>query len=399
MVLETGTELELDITDVAYGGRGVGRQDDGMAVFVTGVLEGERARVRVTAVHKRYAEACLLEVLVPSEHRRESGCPLAGRCGGCSYQHADYAEELRLKNRQLVSLLGRIGGLRDVCILPPIAAPSSLGYRNKIVLHAGTDGELGYYENDNRTVVDVGQCPLAVDPINERLRALRADSAFLQGLQRGESVTLRWTAHDGAVHWKDGETSGGPLTEATPVGDLQVPRGGFSQINPAVASLLTRQVSALILKEAPEYLIDLYSGVGVFALAAAQARVPHVLSVEVNGPAVRAARSNARRLKIDGVTFAEGDAAEIFAGAISHIAPGKTMVIADPPRDGLSAALCRELVANGPATLVYVSCAPDTLARDLKLLTAGGYRLEHCQVIDMFPRTAHFETLSFLRRE
>jgi len=398
MALEIGAEICLDISDTAYGGRGVGRLPDGMAVFVAGALAGEQVCARLTAVHKRHAEAELLNVTIPSEHRQKPDCPLAGRCGGCAYQHAGYAEEVRLKNRQFASLLGRIGGLADVCTLPPVAAPGSLRYRNKIVLHAGASGELGYFGNDNRTVVDVEQCPLAVEPINERLRALRADTAFMQGLQRGESVTLRWTAHDGAVHWKDGETSGGPLTEATPVGALQVPRGGFSQVNPDVAALLTRQVSELILKEAPEYLIDLYSGVGVFALAAAQAGVPHVLSVEVNGPAIRSGRANARRLKIAGVTFAEGDAAEIFKGAISHVVPGNTMVIADPPRDGLSPALCRELVANGPATVVYVSCAPDTLARDLKLLTAGGYRLEHCQAIDMFPRTAHFETLTLLRR-
>lgn len=399
MILEEGSEVELKIVDMAYGGRGVGRLDSGIAVFVPGVLEHERVRVRVTALHKRYAEADRVDVLEPSPFRREVGCPLAARCGGCAYQHVDYAEEVNLKNRQFISLLERIGGLQNINVLPPVPAPKSLGYRNKIVLHAGRDGELGYYGTDKRTVIDVEQCPLAVAPINEQLKALRADPEFMQEFRNRDSLTLRWTAHDGTVYWKGGETTGGPLMETTPIGDLQVPRGGFAQINPEVMCLLVEQVVSLIKQGAPEYLLDLYAGAGLFALAAAKAGVKNVLGVEVNGPAVRSARSNARRLKLESVTFAEGDATVVFAAAMLHVPADKTLLIADPPRDGLSPELCKALNASGPASIIYVSCAPDTLARDLKLLTAGSYQVEHCQLLDMFPRTAHFETITSLHRK
>lgn len=396
MAFEAGMEVKLEIADTAYGGRGVGRLD-GMAVFVPGCLDGETVQVRLTAVRKRYAEAQLLNVMVPSPHRQSPECPLADRCPGCAYQHVDYAEEVRIKARQFTSLLQRLGGLADANILPPVAAPCSLGYRNKIVLHAGTGGELGYYGNDNRTVLDVEQCPLAVPAINAEIRALRNDTAVMQALLPRDSITLRWTEKDGVRRIKNGGSGGSALTEKTPCGDLQVPENGFFQVNPAVSALLIDEVTAWIKTQAPAVLLDLYGGVGSFALAAAQAGVPHVLGVEVNGPAIRSAKTNARRLNLKGVTFVEGDAAVVFNQAMPQVDAASTCVVLDPPREGLSPALCNALLEHRPAALLYVSCAPDTLARDLKQLT-NGYAVEQCRLLDMFPRTAHFETITMLRR-
>lgn len=395
MAFEAGAEVELEITDTAYGGRGVGRLD-GMAVFVPGCIDGERVRVRLDSVRKRYAEGDLLEVLDPSPHRQPPSCPLADRCPGCAYQHVDYAEEVRIKGRQLASLLQRLGGLADVNILPAVTA-ASLGYRNKIVLHAGPNGELGYYGRDKRTVFDVPQCPLAVTAINAELLSTRNDMAFMQSLQPGEAVTFRWTEKDGVRRITDSGSGGSPLTEKTPCGDLQVPEGGFFQMNPAIASRLVDEAAAQIKTQSPDVLLDLYCGVGLFALTATKAGVRHVLGIEVNGPAIRAAKTNARRLKAEGILFAEGDAAVMFVAAIEQIDAAKTMVVLDPPRDGLSPELCQALIKHRPASLLYISCSPDTLARDIKALTAKAYRVEECRLLDMFPRTAHFETMTLLR--
>ncbi len=397
MAVEAGSEVELEIVDMAYGGSGVGRLD-GMAVFVPGCLEGERVRVRLAAVHKRYAEAELLEILTPSPHRREPSCPLADRCPGCAYQHVDYPEEVRIKQRQLDSLLRRMGGQESVTMDEAVPAPSELGYRNKVVLHNGPEGQLGYYGRDNRTVIDVACCPLAVDAINNDIAAVRADTAYTQSLPPRASVTFRWTQTDGVRHWKDGDGTGGPVTEKTPIGEIRLPAGGFAQVNNAVAGKLVEAAVRWIRAQAPEFLVDLYCGAGIFALAAAQAGVPNVLGVEVNGPAIRAAKANARQHKQMAVTFIEGDAAAVFDNAIQQVDTGRTAVIVDPPREGLSPALCQSLLKYRPAGLLYISCAPDTLARDLKRLTAQAYVLERCQVLDMFPRTAHFETLAILRR-
>ncbi len=398
MAVEAGTEVDLDIVDVAYGGRGVGRLD-GMAVFVPGCLEGERVRVRLEAVHKRYAEAGLLEVLTPSPHRREPFCPLADRCPGCAYQHVDYPEEVAIKQRQLAALLRRMGAQESVTMDEAVPAPSELGYRNKIVLHNGPEGQLGYYGRDNRTVIDIDRCPLAVEAINTDIAAVRADTAFMQSLPPRSSVTFRWTETDGVRHWKDGDSAGGPVTEKTPIGDIRLPAGGFAQVNSAVTGKLVEAAARWIRAQSPAFLVDLYCGAGLFALAAAQAGVPNVLGVEVNGPAIRAAKANAREHKQTGVTFVEGDAATVFDQAIQQVDADRTAVIVDPPREGLSSALCESLLMHRPAGLLYISCAPDTLARDLKRLTAEAYVVERCRVLDMFPRTAHFETMTFLRRK
>lgn len=397
MDIEAGSEVELEIVDVAYGGRGVGRLD-GMAVFVPGCLDGERVRVRLETVHKRYAEADLLAVLTPSPQRLEPSCPLAHRCPGCAYQHVDCREEVAIKQRQLDALLRRLGGQESVAMDAAVPAPSALGYRNKIVLHTGQEGQLGYYGRDNRTVIDVDHCPLAVEAINADIAAVRADTAFMQSLPPRASVTFRWTATDGVRHWKDGDVAGGPVTEKTPIGEIRLPAGGFAQVNSAVTDKLVEAAARWIRAQAPEFLVDLYCGAGLFALAAAQAGVPNVLGVEVNGPAIRAAKANAHEHKQMGVTFVEGDAAAIFDKAIQQVDADRTAVIVDPPREGLSPALCESLLQRRPAALLYISCAPDTLARDLKRLTAEAYVLERCQVLDMFPRTAHFETMAILRR-
>jgi len=173
----TAETAELRIEDVVYRGRGLARQA-GCVVLVPGVLPGETVRVRIVRRHKNYAEAELLDVAHASPLRREPACPLAGVCPGCVYQHAAYEEEVRLKAAQLANLLERLAGVDDAVCAPPVASPRSLEYRSRVVLHAARDGarvRLGYFAEDNRTVLDVPRCPLAVPPLNERLQALRAD--------------------------------------------------------------------------------------------------------------------------------------------------------------------------------------------------------------------------------
>jgi len=395
MAITEGTEIDLEIVDTAYGGRGVGRVD-GMAVFVPGTLEGEHVHARVTVVRKRYAEAAFVSVSAPSPHRIVPVCPFADRCPGCVYQHIDYIEEVRLKGKQFQALMQRIAGVQTLDVLEVVPAPASLGYRNKVVLHAGVQGELGYFGHDNQTILDVEQCPLAVPEINVALAETRADGAFIKGVTAGDAVTFRWTLQDGVRRFKRGDRTGAPLVEVLPCGQLSVAETGFFQVNSAVAALLVQEVKTIIERRRPVFVIDLYGGVGVFALTAAQCGVSHVLGVEVNGAALRLARTNAQRMGCRQATFIEGDAAIVFVDAIRQVDVRDTLVIVDPPRDGLSDALCDALAEHRPSSLLYISCAPDTLARDVKALGSSGYRMVHSRVLDMFPRTAHFETLTLL---
>jgi 23S rRNA (uracil1939-C5)-methyltransferase len=395
MALTVGTEIEIEIHDVAFGGRGVGRHE-GCAVFVPGTITGERVRVRLTKCRKRFAEATLLEVLTPSKDRIDPICSLCDRCPGCSYQHIAYPAEVGLKQAQLEGLLKRIGGLEDVAFKEPIASPRELGYRNKLVLHAQRERKLGYFGEDNRTVVDVPACPLAAQQINDKLHSVRANLKFMKQLRPNARVTLRWTETDGVLHWIDRESGQERLTEISPVGEIEVPRRAFYQVNPWAGALLVEHVTEVIESTKPAYLLDFYCGVGLFALAGAQHGVPHTLGVERAPTAIRAAKQNAKRLDL-AVEFIP-EAVEGVAGeALSKIDADDAMVIVDPPREGLDKELVATLIEKHPATIVYVSCAADTLARDLKALSAGGYQIAECRLIDMFPRTPHFESVTVLR--
>jgi len=395
MALTVGAEIELDIHDVAFGGRGVGRHD-GCVVFVPGTLAGERVRISLTKCRKRFAEAKLLEVLTPSEERVAPACPLSERCPGCSYQHVNYEAEVRLKQAQLEGLMKRIGGLDDVSFKEPIASPRELGYRNKLVLHAQRERKLGYFGDDNRTVIDIPACPLAAQQINDKLRGVRANLKFMKQLRPNARVTFRWTETDGVLHWINRESGQDRLTEIAPIGEIEVPRRAFYQVNPWAGALLVECVSELIESTKPTYLLDLYCGVGLFALAAAQRGVPHVFGVERTPTAIRAAKQNAKRLDLP-VEFMAEDAEAVAEEALSKVDAAETMVIVDPPREGLDKELVDALVAKSPATIAYVSCAADTLARDLKAFVAAGYEVAQCQLIDMFPRTPHFESVTLLR--
>ena len=198
--------MNLTINDVVYRGRGRARSE-GFVVFVPGVLPGEEGEVEITDRRKNFAFARLVAILRPSAARIEPVCPLAfrpttdpaawtARCPGCAYQHVAYAEEIRLKQAQLTVMLKHsLPDCREVPALP-VPAPAELAYRNKIVLHAAqndTQWTLGYFAEDNATVIDVAACPLARRPINEKLASLRSDPDFVRSLGDRGSVTLRHT--------------------------------------------------------------------------------------------------------------------------------------------------------------------------------------------------------------
>ena len=402
-------EWIVHIEDVVYRGRGLARHE-GCVVFVPGVLPNETARVRVVSRRKHYAEAELQEIIEPSPHRTTPVCPLFEQpavspdapilpCPGCRYQHMAYAEELRLKQGQLLTLLDRLGGGRPEDCPDPTPSPDVLGYRNKIQLHAQIAGgatRLGYVADDNRTVIDVERCPLAQEAINRELTARRDDPAFLSDLRSDERVTIRSHGPDRAVWWTGRRgTAPAELHETTPLGILTVPTRSFFQVNARVAGLVLDHVGALVAETGMNIAVDLYCGVGVFALAAAAANVTHVLGVDADSRAIQAARTNAETLGLH-AEFAAGPAEDLVDRALGAVDPARTTLILDPPRRGLDPRVSEAIVRLRPAHVAYVSCAADTLARDVARLRAGGYELREARLFDMFPRTFSFETVAHL---
>lgn len=406
--LKPGDICTLTITDIAYLGAGVARTE-GYVVFVPGVCLGETVRVRLTRVKKRFANAVLLDVLTASDARLqppECRLPDGTTVPGCTYGHMTYAAEIEAKQNQLRAFLTRQVGIPgetlDSLLLPPVASPGHLHYRNKIVLHAGESKgyrTLGYRGDDNRTVIDIPQCPLAAEPINQELARLRADNRFLDKLRTGQNLTLRWTPADGVRHWLDLPPRETFLTETLSIGDLTVSAGGFFQVNiPATDALLRFFMERFAVNNVPKaHAIDLYCGVGLFACAAAAAGAERISGVEHNSDAIHCARKNVAARGLNAV-FTCAASESIPPNLLTRFRPDETTLIVDPPREGLADAVVQTILTAPPAALFYISCSPDTLARDLKKLLEGGYRPVCTRLFDFFPRTSHFETLIQLER-
>lgn len=408
--MRTGEPITCTIETLAYGGDGLARVD-GRVVFIPGTITGETLCARVTALKKNYARAEPLEILSPSPFRIDPCCRVPDpdrdalcRIPGCVYDHLAYGFERETKQRQLESFLRRLPQNTDVPFLPPFASPAPLHYRNKIVLHTDRRSgrmRLGYRMEPSHRVLDIHACPLACEAINVELARLRASDTFNRLPPDGD-VTLRYTPHDGAVGWMNDEASitACPdfLTETSIAGPLRVPRDGFFQVNPAVGDTLVRTVAEWFV-QCPDAagILDLYCGVGVFGFACMQAGGTRLTGIESGHAAVAAARLNAAALGIPAEfqCRALGHDARPLQGLLSD--PGHTTAIIDPPRDGLPRDTALALAASGLRRILYVSCDPATLARDLALLLRCGYRLTQARLFDMFPRTAHFESLVDLR--
>jgi 23S rRNA (uracil1939-C5)-methyltransferase len=411
--LHLNETITCRIEKLVYGGDGLARLE-GRVVFIPGTCEGELVRARITQLKTKFARAQVCEIVAPAAGRMAPCCRVADvatgslqRVPGCVYDHLDYAVELQAKQQQLESFLNRLPNTASAPVfLPAVPSPAVLHYRNKIVLHATCErGEtrLGYREEPAHRVIDMAACPLACEAINAALAELRA--RHLSDIPHGADLTFRFTPHDGPMWWINSRFPFRPaadwLTENSPAGPLRVPRDGFYQVNPSVGDALVRTVAAWFAesKDCSE-ILDLYCGVGVFGFACMAAGGARLSGIESGRSAVIAAQMNAQTLGVaasfrcfslglDSVSVAE------FMGN-----PARTTAIVDPPRDGMTTTMTRALAESGIARVFYVSCDPATLARDLALLCVPGrYRLVRTRLFDLFPRTAHFETLVELRRD
>ncbi len=391
-------EIELKIDTLTNHGVGLGRVE-GWVVMVPYALPGDRIRARVWRNHAHYSEADIVEVLEASPERVSPQCPLFGVCGGCQYQHLAYESQLRWKQNQVAELFERLGGI-TFPVEKPVGSPQLYGYRSKITPHfqKPRPGEfpIGFLKQGRRQdLVDVPRCPIATDAINAALPGERAKvHSGAKKYRRGGTLLLRHTLE-------------GVVTDPTVIASERIGKfvfqflaGDFFQNNPFILPKLVDYV----LEHAraggaeaggPRYLVDAYCGVGVFAICGS----PHFercAGVEINASAVRWANGNAAINRAANCEFFVGAAEAIFKEITF---PGaETAMVIDPPRAGCDQAFVDQLVAFGPARVVYVSCDPATQARDVKGFLAGGYKLETLQPFDLFPQTRHIENVAVLTR-
>jgi tRNA/tmRNA/rRNA uracil-C5-methylase (TrmA/RlmC/RlmD family) len=398
----------LEIEKTVYGGAGLARMD-GKVVFVMGALPGETAVCRITSDKTNYCEAEIIGITKSSPRRIAEKCRFCRKpgvkdnefCPGCAWQHTDYAHEIELKSSQLSDFIGHSAGMK-ITAAPPAPSEKELEYRGKITMHGGLAGgkkRLGYVSADNKGVVDIDNCPLAVPQINTLLAELRARDGFAGSVEPHSAITLRFTEKDGALWWRGKKPdSKKPLTEKTSLGELLIPRGGFFQVNSSGCGVLVSEVQRIVTGLGPELVIDLYCGSGIFSLAAAKSGAAKVLGADSDAASTGAAAQNAAAMGLKNCSFTAGEAEKlgpvIFRDKVKD--PAKTLLIVDPPRTGVHKDVLKAVVARRIKNVLYISCAPDTLTRDIKRLSDAGWGAEYVRLVDMFPRTAHFETVCLL---
>lgn len=454
---QVGAEHEVVIDRLAYGGSGVGRvrsdEGPGMVVFVPRAAPGDRLRVRVEKVRKRHAEAALLEVIEPGAARVEPPCPHYDEgCGGCTWQHLGYAAQVAAKQDLVRDSLERIGGFADLPLLPIVPADEPWWYRNKMDFSFHAQDGLGLHRSgDWRRVVEITDCRLesalamkildaartyarvnrveAWDPVESTgyLRELHVRHGRNTGqtmvglvtapgeLPAAAEFAAAMTALDPSIvsllHGIRADSDGSPILSVETIAgrdSIEESVGGltfeiglqtFFQTSTRQAErmfeIVRRQVTeglaGLGVGDGPTLAIDVFCGVGFFTLGLADL-VDHAAGVEIVEPSILAARDNARRNGIDNVSFYAGDARRTLPVMIEkHGDPA--IVVLDPPRGGTGGKVMRRIARSRPGRIVYVSCNPTTLARDLKEVVPFGYAISEVQVIDLFPQTYHVETI------
>jgi 23S rRNA (uracil1939-C5)-methyltransferase len=365
--------VTLTIAKCVAGGDGLGFVD-GKAVFVPGTLPGELVSARPRRRGRDFDAADLVSVLEPSPHRVAPACPYAGRCGGCGWQHIAYEEQLALKRAIVAEALLRTGGIG---IEPPPITPSPpWGARNRAQVHVGPDGRLGYMAARSASVAAVDRCPVCAAPIQA---LLAAGGPAPRGLNRFTVFS------DGAFLAVEGRDDARDLSVRVGGRGILFSVGCFFQSNLAALDGL---VSWALAELAGETAADLYSGVGLFGAFLAD-RFQSVTCVEASAMSLSYARRNL-----------PGDRHRFLPAPVEQWAPTDNTafdaIVADPPRAGLAPELRRRLAARPPRRLVYVSCNPVTLARDLRELVNGGLRLDDVRLFDLYPQTPHVECVARL---
>ena len=449
-VWQQGQIVEVCITDLNDTGEGVGRLGS-RVIFVPDTVTGDRVLVRLVRVKPNYAIGKLHQLLEKSPHRIRPHCIVADKCGGCQWQPIDYNYQLEAKQNLVIQSLERIGGFTSPSVAPILIGEASLGYRNKATypLRQSATGQVqaGYYQKSSHHLINLNQCPVQDSRLNPLLAEIKQDiekqgwSVYNENRHQGQLRHLalrigRWTgeilltlvttdwrlsnleaqaqtwltrypklvgvclnrnANRTNVIFGD-ETrclAGQPYLREEFAGlQFQLRPETFFQVNTEAAEALIKVIVEQLRLKGDEVLVDAYCGIGTFTLPLAQ-RVRQAIGLEVQAASVEQARLNAQLNGITNATFE--------AGAVETLLPQleKTpdVVLLDPPRKGCDRSVIETLLQTLPQRIVYISCKPATLARDLKLLCqTGEYQLAYVQPADFFPQTPHVECAAFLVR-
>ena len=462
MNLKKGQQIEVEITGIAFGGKGLVRLN-GMTVFVDQAIPGDKARIHIIRKKKNYAEARLINLVQASPQRIKPPCIYSGFCGGCKWQFVDYEFQLMYKYQHVIESLEHIGGIQNIQVRPAIASPLQFGYRNKMEFSCTDRKWLAPHEMQNSEndkgfgiglhvpgtffkVFDTKRCLLQpdlgnhlLDDVRKFIRSsglpvygLRSHEGFWRFLMLRHSVAFdRWmvnivtaaddhqalqpladllldkypkvisvinniTSRKAAVAFGETELGlAGTDTIVDKIGSFafEISANSFFQTNTAGAAQLYAIVKKYAELNGSETIVDLYSGTGTISILLSEV-AKEVVGLEMVPSAVADARRNCRINRIENCRFLLGDICE----SLPKISLRPDVVIVDPPRAGIHQNVVKQVLALSPERIVYVSCNPATLARDLNLLKEG-YRVQEVQPVDMFPHTYHIESVAKLVKQ
>jgi len=447
--VKLGDEVLVAIHGIGSSGEGVGRVDD-FTVFVPFALPGETVKVTINMVKKTYATGKLIDIVTPADNRIEPTCELYGICGGCQLQHITYEGQLSLKTQKVKDVIERIGHQNPDLVKPALGPKEPWAYRNKMQMPVGGargDIQMGFYAMGSHDIVQGTNCPIQDDGNNtiaqvcydiaKELDVEPYDEHTGKGVLRhvigriGQSgwmvilvtatdylphkeawvknITNRIPQVETIVHNVNGKRTNvilGPTnhviygdgTITDHIKDLRfnLSPHSFFQVNPEQTTVLYDQALAYADLKGNETVIDAYCGTGTISLFLAH-KAKHVIGIEIVEPAIINARENARRNGYDNTEFIVADAA-VEMPKLYKAGVRPDVIVFDPIRAGCKEEVLTSAASMVPNRIVYVSCNPATMARDIEILTHYGYELKEVQPVDMFPMTAHVETVALLSK-
>lgn len=380
---------EIEVYGLAYGGMGVAKLD-GKVCFAEGALPGEKIRFIKESEKRRFIIGRAVEILTASSDRTEPVCPYYGECGGCQYQHLSYEKELYYKADQVKEILRRIGGFTEYAFDGITPSPHHYGYRSSITLHRSPAG-YGYVAMDNKTVIAIKACPIAVEAISRALGTLDLSGGK-------QDVTLK---SDAAGNVKVSGYPGHRFFSDDYLGtELTFSPLAFSQVNRQVAALMVEELRALVKEEERETLFDLYCGAGFFGILMRDL-FESIIGIDESRVAIECAKSTKKAQAIGNIRFFLEEADSSFPLRYEKLRGKINTLFLDPPRSGISKKIAAWLTGLKDAnSLYYISCDPAILARDARLLTQGNaWRLDRVSSFDMFPRTKYVESIAVFKKK
>lgn len=453
IAVEKNKEYIIEVESSGHQGEGVGKIDN-FTVFIQGALKGETVKVKIIKVNKNYAIGKLLEIINPSKERVEPVCPTYKRCGGCNIQHADYKGQLNFKTERVKDVIKRIGKLEDVIIHPTIGMENPYNYRNKVQLPVGKnkDGEIvvGFYAPRSHDIINMECCYIQdqvgdkvislikdfikkfnVEPYNEKNHSgIIRHIMVRKGFKTGEIMVVVVTNGDKLPHGNElvemlkenveglvsviqnvnkektnvilgqkCKTLYGKDTITDFIGQFKfnISPLSFFQVNSIQTEVLYNKALEYANLQGKEIVFDAYCGTGTISLFLSQ-KAKKVYGVEIIPQAIENAIKNAKENNVTNAEFIVGDAEKEIPKLIEKNIKADVVVV-DPPRKGCAESLLHAISKMGPEKIVYVSCDPATLARDLNILETLGYKTKEIQPVDMFPQTHHVENVAMLKKE